>query len=81
MADVLGLSSLHVHTVRADGHTFNQLVLQFENGEQVRVPLTEATAAEVQDVLQRQPSRQCNSPLEASPLCGGCQHCDPAHGL
>lgn len=78
MATVPGLMALRIDTVRCPSYTFNHLVLQFEDGKQVRVPVTEATADEIKNALQSQPSLRCKDSSELSPLCPGCPLCDPA---
>lgn len=78
MADVPGLSSIRIDTVLVPSYSFNHLVLQFEDGKQVRVPVTEATADEIKSALQCQQSLKCKDSSELSPLCPGCPLCDPA---
>jgi hypothetical protein len=79
MATVPGLQSLCIETISVpEGYTFNLLVLQFEDGNKARVPVTEATAAEIRNALQSQQSLRCKDSSELSPLCPGCPLCDPA---
>lgn len=78
MADMPGLRSLRIDSVRVPSYSFNHLVLQFEDGKQVRVPVTEATADEIKGALQSQESLKCKSSSELSPACPGCPLCDPA---
>ena len=81
MADVPGLKSLRIESARTPKYSFNHLVLQFENDATIRVPLTEATADEIKDALQNNPSLRCKSPEELSSRCPGCPLCDPASDL
>ncbi len=78
MADVSGLFAIRIETVRVDTYTFNHLVLQFEDSNEARVPVTEATAAEIRNALQHQESLKCKSSEELSLVCPGCHLCDPA---
>jgi len=78
MAVVPGLFSLCIDTVRVDTYTFNHLVLQFEDGNKVRVPMTEATATEIRSALQQQESLKCKDSQKLSSTCPGCHLCDPA---
>jgi hypothetical protein len=80
MADVAGLRGVRIETVTAPTgkHTFNHLVVVFETGEEVHVPVTEVTAWQIRTTLQKQPSMCCTSPEVPNPHCEGCRHCDPA---
>lgn len=79
MLGVRGLYAFRIDTIRVPQGptTFNHLVLTFEDGKEVRVPVTEATADEIRAALQRQASLQCKNE-QLSPTCAGCNLCDPA---
>lgn len=78
MADVPGIASVQILEVRVTHFTFHNLVLQFEDGSKVRVPMTEATADEIRSALQHQESLKCKSSEDLSLVCPGCHLCDPA---